>query len=342
MNLTSNNFFGSANTGTGFVNYLNEIMSETSRHYIIKGGPGTGKSYLMRAFAREGEKRGLNVECIFCSSDPDSIDAVIIKELDIGISDGTAPHIAEPVYPGVTHRIINLGDFWNDGILSSSRKRIIELTDLKGELYKNVYLHLNAALCYDNISACALQKCLLKEKADKAICRIINKTSNSKGKEKIRLVEGITMNGYITLAPYLNEAAEVYNIHDSYNISHFIFDAIYSHLKGSEMILSYDPLNTRKINMIYLPKDRILFCKNTTNEAKQINAERFVDKDQYKRNRLLIKNAVKGKAQGLREGLLLLEDIKRVHFELEDIYKDAMNFNEKEKYQNQLLKEIFS
>ena len=44
-------YFASANTEKGFVSYFDEIYGVLDRVYIIKGGPGTGKSHFIRNIA---------------------------------------------------------------------------------------------------------------------------------------------------------------------------------------------------------------------------------------------------------------------------------------------------
>lgn len=89
-------FFLGANTPVGFVGYLDDLYfpHDGWRAYIIKSGPGTGKNTLMRAVMRAMTDRGLEVEAIHCSSDPHSLDGVLVPALKAGIIDGTAPHAA--------------------------------------------------------------------------------------------------------------------------------------------------------------------------------------------------------------------------------------------------------
>ena len=59
-NLTQNlTFFASMNSGDGFISYFKEIFSSLDRLYIIKGGPGTGKSRFMREAAQQAEETGM-------------------------------------------------------------------------------------------------------------------------------------------------------------------------------------------------------------------------------------------------------------------------------------------
>ena len=57
-------FFAAANSGKGFVSFYSEIFGDRSieRRYLIKGGPGTGKSTFMKTLAQRAQENGLCVE----------------------------------------------------------------------------------------------------------------------------------------------------------------------------------------------------------------------------------------------------------------------------------------
>ena len=107
--------FLGANTPQGFISFFDELYNpyENCRAYIIKGGPGTGKSTLMKKVCAEAESRGYAVEKVYCSSDPDSLDGLIVPEVGVSIADGTSPHTLEPRFPGACENIINLGECWD-------------------------------------------------------------------------------------------------------------------------------------------------------------------------------------------------------------------------------------
>ena len=111
MNAT---YFPGANTGVGFVSRFSGIVPpQAAQHYtyVLKGGPGVGKSTLMRKVAERAAARGLEVEEFRCASDPDSFDAVRVPALRVVLLDGTAPHSIDPVIPGACDEVIDLGHF---------------------------------------------------------------------------------------------------------------------------------------------------------------------------------------------------------------------------------------
>lgn len=84
------------NTPYGFFSYYDYILkqNEADRIFCIKGGPGVGKSTFMRITGEEMLKEGHDVDFMHCSSDNDSIDGIVIRDMNIALIDGTAPHVA--------------------------------------------------------------------------------------------------------------------------------------------------------------------------------------------------------------------------------------------------------
>lgn len=87
-------FFLGANTPQGFVSRFDQLADPLDgwREFVIKGGPGTGKSTLMKRIANQAEKHCEHIELIHCSSDADSLDGVILHDVKTSIADGTSPH----------------------------------------------------------------------------------------------------------------------------------------------------------------------------------------------------------------------------------------------------------
>lgn len=85
--------FLGGNTPSGFYSLYHQLSDPRQFRavYIIKSGPGSGKSTLMRRVERHVHAAGLETEEVLCSGDPDSLDAVIIPALGAAVVDGTAP-----------------------------------------------------------------------------------------------------------------------------------------------------------------------------------------------------------------------------------------------------------
>lgn len=118
-------FFAEGNTARGSVSLLDSSLQDLDRVYILKGGPGTGKSGLIRYVGEHFERKGFHVWWLHCARDHHSLDGVVIPGLKAGIVDGTPPHVVEPKLPGVVEQYVNLGEAWDAEALRS-RKRELE------------------------------------------------------------------------------------------------------------------------------------------------------------------------------------------------------------------------
>lgn len=127
-------YYAGGNTAKGFYSLYESALEDLERVYILKGGPGTGKSSLMKKIGDIMESKSLNVEYLHCSSDNDSIDGVILPDYKVGIVDGTAPHIIEPKAPGVVEEYVNIGVAWDSQKLANDKQTILSLNkDIAGK-----------------------------------------------------------------------------------------------------------------------------------------------------------------------------------------------------------------
>jgi len=139
-------YFVCANSSAGFHSFFHENLTDLERVYILKAGPGTGKSTLMRRLGDYYLGLGYDIDHIYCSSDPDSLDGLIIPELKVAVVDGTQPHVIEPTAPGALEQYVNLGVAWNLELLSQHRDQILKLRQVSANAYKQLYEHFSNAL----------------------------------------------------------------------------------------------------------------------------------------------------------------------------------------------------
>ncbi|WP_244835051.1 PRK06851 family protein [Clostridium sp. BJN0001] len=136
--MTKKHFFVCGNTAKGFRNFFESNLQQLNKIFILKGGPGTGKSTLMRKIGEELEEL-YDVEYIHCSADPDSLDGVLIPKIGVGVVDGTAPHVIEPTAPGAIEEYVNLGEALDSDKLSSHTKEILSIEKNIKKCYKKAY-----------------------------------------------------------------------------------------------------------------------------------------------------------------------------------------------------------
>ena len=83
-------------TPAGARDTVQSITRNLEKRCFIKGYPGTGKSSMMKKFAKKALSRGFDVQLVWCGLDANSIDMVILPDLSFCIFDSTEPHIYFP------------------------------------------------------------------------------------------------------------------------------------------------------------------------------------------------------------------------------------------------------
>lgn len=132
-------YFPGANTGRGFIGHFEGIVppwSEPHYTYVLKGGPGVGKSTLMKKCAAIARANGFTVEEFRCASDPESFDAVRIPQRRLVLLDGTAPHTIDPAMPGIDGETLDLGRFLHKEVFKRRREELFVLAEENRAHYK--------------------------------------------------------------------------------------------------------------------------------------------------------------------------------------------------------------
>ena len=337
--------FAGANSAKGFVSFYDTILSDEKikRIYILKGGPGTGKSRFMKDAAERAETRGMTVERYFCSSDPDSLDAVVIGG-KYAILDGTSPHSVDPTTCGAREEIVNLGAFWDTDKLQGNYEKIKELSAAKAKSYAMAYRYLSAAKSVLDINSSMVLPYFKKEKAERAIDRLFSAIKVGGGFSlDVGIVCSISMKGKVRYDTYEHFAEKLYVVEDYYDTASLLLRAIVKKAEATNtpVRISYDPINTDKVNAIFLSNDKKAFIisegKNSIVGDARINMKRFVDdggiskiRNEYRLNKRLSEALVDSALDSLK-------DAGKHHFELENIYISSMDFLAKEVFCNNLL-----
>lgn len=140
-------YFLGANSGSGFVSLYDQFPPDPGvMLHIIKSGPGTGKSGFMRRIGREAEGRGLDVQYVLCSGDPDSLDGVYIPALSQAWVDGTAPHVLEPNCYGADADYLHLGRFFAEPLSEQDKDYVNHLSRSYKLAYRDAYSCLASAV----------------------------------------------------------------------------------------------------------------------------------------------------------------------------------------------------
>jgi hypothetical protein len=139
-------YFLGANTAGGFYSLYDKLLppEQARRIFILKGGPGSGVSALIRKVGEAETEKGEDVEYIHSAGAPEALDAVYFPGKKCAVIDGGAPHVIEPFYPGVAERYVDLSCCYDMDALQEVREEIITLTKARGETYQRVIRCLKA------------------------------------------------------------------------------------------------------------------------------------------------------------------------------------------------------
>lgn len=204
------NYFAGGNTAKGFHSLYDSNLQGLDRLFILKGGPGTGKSSLMRKIGNEWLEKGYNIEFLHCSSDNNSIDGVLIPTLKVGIVDGTAPHVIEPKAPGAVEEYINLGEAWDAKTLAAHKNTIQKLTARISDAFAKAYATFKEALeVHDDWEKIYINSMDFK-KADQLTNKLIDSffgkmKLNKKPDIRHRFLGAATPTGAVDFVPNLTE-----------------------------------------------------------------------------------------------------------------------------------------
>ncbi len=327
-------FFAAANSKDGFVSFYDRVFDRPDiRHrYIIQGGPGTGKSSLMRRVAEDARSKGRSVVYYRCSSDPDSLDAILIDG-QIVLLDGTAPHAVEPKLPGARDEILNLGQFWDGERLAGRYAEIAALCEEKGDCYRRATRYLSASA--ETELACT-ELCLpflKKEKMEAAVARLLRELPDGEGYALTPgLRHAIGMKGRASFDTYQRTAKKIYAIEDYYGMGYLFLALVIDGAKRKQcpIRVSFMPLLPDRPDGVLFENSGVCFLLEPyQSELHQgrIHMRRFVDsgmsaeqKAEYRRGRRM------GEAL-LESAEEALADAGQAHFKLEEIYSSCMDFS---------------
>ena len=141
-------YFLGNNTAFGFKGNYEQELKDVKKAVLLKGGPGTGKSSMLKKLAAEAKSRGMDTELWFCSGDPDSLDGVYIKQLDVAVVDATAPHATGADLPMIKDFLFDLAAGLSHEKLLENREEIEALLSCKKRHFIRAYQHLKSAFVH--------------------------------------------------------------------------------------------------------------------------------------------------------------------------------------------------
>jgi hypothetical protein len=342
----TNIYFAAANGFSGFRSYFSGIFNpiEYERIYVLKGGPGTGKSSLMKKILAAFSDELYCCDAILCSSDPKSLDGVIIRQgkRQVAILDGTAPHETDAKIPGAIDEVINLGSFWSQENLREQRDSIISLNKAKGNHYKNAYEYLSLAGIIRNKISSFLN---LNSKIDLGLFDKFLKHENldifSGRNNKFVIKSAFGKDGYFRLQDDFSDK-KIINISGIFGSEFIYLNRAYEYAKamGVSTVRLISPFGNDITEGIYFPHANVLLFagegSDSFDSAALINqSELKAEYDKLEYYNTLYNDFL---SRSQHEFMKASEN----HFMLEAIYSPAMDFSKVDSLSEELIEKIKS
>lgn len=348
--------FPGGNTSKGFKSFFDyAIPKDVNIIFCMKGGPGVGKSSLMKKVAKEMVSRGYDVDLYPCSSDPDSLDVIVIKALGVVLLDGTAPHIVDPKNPGAVDEILDLGQFWNRSNIEENKKELMECNKEVSRFFKVGFNYFEAAapIAYDieaknkdcmNFGEINLVTSSLIEEIFKGV------NARNKNKEAIHLFgSALSPLGHVEFTDtVLDEIEKVYYIEGNLGTGKStLLNRVANKAteKGLEVEILHAPLLPEKLETIIIKDLDIAITISKLYQFKNIktiNLNQYIDikKQEYYSEELVYNQ--KTLDELVNYGLLNIKKAKQQHDKLEEYYVPNMNFDLVNEMKDLVIKKILS
>lgn len=135
-------YFAEGVTSRGYISLLPDMMSEWKRTYVLMGGPGTGKSTMIKMIGLELLDRGFEVDFMRSARDPDSMAGFSIHRSNLAMLDLYEVAPLKWRAPGIVERFVDFTPLCDLRKLELQRSRILELEDTERQFQKEIGIHL--------------------------------------------------------------------------------------------------------------------------------------------------------------------------------------------------------
>lgn len=339
------NYFPGGNTCQGFYSFYEYLPQGAELIFVIKGGPGTGKSTFMKQIGREFVAEGYDIEFHWCSSDSESLDGLVIPSLKVAMLDGTAPHLIDPEYPGAVEEIINLGRYWDRIILEGYKDQIVTLNDVIWKVFEKSYAYLKEAkLIHDRWEEYYLEGMDFQQanlKTQQLIKEIVGdkELTSSLGQERHSFASAFTPSGVINYFDSLTSDLETRYIikgrpgTGKSTMNKKVAQAARERGFAVEYLhCSFDP---ESVDAIIIPQLSVAILDGTAphvidpagDRDKVVDMVECVDSQVIDLNQEQIDNTQQHYKQVINKASQELRKAKKLHDELEGYYVEAMDFS---------------
>ena len=358
-------FFLGSLSPSGFTGWFREAAADPAvTAYLIKAGPGCGKSTFMRrlavADAAHPARRGADrIERIHCSSDPDSLDGVLFTDVGALLLDATAPHTLDCKYPGAAERVVSLYPTLDNGYLAAHRDAVLRLGQRNGALLRQAGAQFALACGVLAQRRTLAAQAVDSEKMQRFGRYLANKTMpvrrraeiKGPGRQSHRLLSAPAPQGLTVYRDTVVLLADtVYALQDPCGVAAPLLAQLAAHARrsGYDAILCHCPTDQTRLDHLFIPELRLAFVTSNAWHPmdfagqKNLHMRRFMDAAAVKAMQADL-NAQRRTANALLARTCALQArAKAVHDELEKYYITAADFGAVEAVRLALEKELFA
>ena len=339
-NATVTRYFLGANSRYGFYSLYDTFIDPAAGDFlwVIKGGPGCGKSSFMKKIAAAMESTGEPVEYIHCSGDPDSLDAVWLPSLHTGYVDGTAPHVMDAVYPAAASLYLDLGAYYDAEALHGALKDIVALNMRYKRYYQRAYDCLAAAAETAAQGIPELWDGSEGDKIRKKVNSIAAREFKTRGNGHIhtRFISALSCKGEVFFCETVEHCCQrVYTLDNELGLARVFLAELCALAKKSDqdMVICLDPLDPKQLQALLFPGLSLAFLavdsvhEYTGPIHRHLRLDSLVDRNVIAAVRPAFRSARKLSAQALQSGITALSHAKLLHDQLEAIYNPHVDFD---------------
>jgi hypothetical protein len=337
-------FFMGSSTPVGFFSFLDDYYDcgDGWRAYLLKGGPGTGKTKLLRCIYQFMDERGQEIQAIICPANPDSLDGLVFPEIKACVLDANTPHAIEPKCWGAVEQLVNLSACINSSKIYHRASEILEAESQCKTLETRCRKFLGAAASLLNdsrrIAFEATDTNKIQRNAARIAARELGTYRDTKGKETRRFLSAITPEGNVIFHETLQSLCpRIYSIEDEYGASsRLLVNEIRLRAldSGYDVISCYCPIFPNdKPDHLLIPSIGIGFTtSNLWHKAdfpvyRRIHSARFTDTEKLRQRRQIMSFNRRAARELINEAAVITSEIGGIRRRLEQIYSDAMDFD---------------
>ncbi len=291
--------------------------------------------------AMQRSESGL-IERIHCSSDVDSLDAVIWEEGKCAIFDATPPHTVEPKYPGAYDRVVSITECWDNEQLIAKLPQIVAVSGKISALHRRCQMLLSAGNMLYLQNRMALSGHWLQGKLHKSSERFAKRLLFGCKEETAvtsnRILSALTNCGMVTYYDTVSTLADhIICIKDDFGVvsEAYLFAIKEQGLKqGLSMILCMSVLHPGKLEHILFPKQRIavvtedLFMRFEGKlHGQTISYTRYLPPKALKECKAQCKQRNGMRKVLMKDAAECLKQAKVLHDVLESYYTPAVDFS---------------